>query len=68
MLEVDGLKYHYPDGHTALRGITLTIHEGEKVALVGANGSGKSTLLLHIAGALKVQEGRIAFICAVNHA
>lgn len=61
MLEVQNLSYHYPDGHEALKGISFTIHEGEKVALVGANGSGKSTLLLHIAGALKVQEGRIAF-------
>ncbi len=61
MLEVEGLKYRYPDGHAALKGITFTIHDGEKVALAGANGSGKSTLLLHLAGALKVQEGRIAF-------
>ena len=61
MLNVENLCYTYPDGHEALRGISLTVHEGEKLALVGANGSGKSTLLLHIAGAVKVQEGRIAF-------
>ena len=61
MLRVENLRYRYPDGHEALRGISLTVHEGEKVALVGANGSGKSTLLLHIAGAVKVQEGRITF-------
>ena len=61
MLSVENLRYRYPDGHEALRGITLTVHEGEKLALVGANGSGKSTLLLHIAGAVKVQEGRITF-------
>lgn len=60
MLEVENLKYRYPDGHEALKGITFTIHDGEKVALVGANGSGKSTLLLHIAGALKIQEGKIS--------
>ena len=61
MLEVDGLKYHYADGRKALRGVSLRVSAGEKVALVGANGSGKSTLLLHIAGAVEVQEGRIAF-------
>ena len=61
MLMVENLRYTYPDGHEALRGISLTVHEGEKLALAGANGSGKSTLLLHIAGAVKVQEGRITF-------
>ena len=61
MLEVSGLKYHYPGGHEALKGITLNIHDGEKIAVVGANGSGKSTLLLHIAGALRPHEGQIAF-------
>ena len=61
MLRVENLHYRYPDGHEALRGVSLTVHEGEKLALVGANGSGKSTLLLHIAGAVKVQEGRITF-------
>ena len=61
MLEVEGLRYKYPDGHEALRGISLRVEAGEKVAIVGANGSGKSTLLLHIAGAVEVQSGRITF-------
>ena len=61
MLEIENLSYSYPDGHKALQGISLVVEQGEKVALVGANGSGKSTLLLHIAGALRVQEGRITF-------
>ena len=61
MLEVVSLFYKYPDGHEALRGVNLSVNEGEKIALVGANGSGKSTLLLHIAGAFDVQEGRITF-------
>lgn len=59
MLEVHDLHYRYEDGHEALKGITFTLSEGEKTALVGANGSGKSTLLMHLAGALKVQTGKI---------
>ena len=62
MLEVEGLSYSYPDGHRALHGVSLRVEEHEKVALVGANGSGKSTLLLHLAGALRVQEGRVSFM------
>ena len=61
MLEVANLRYEYPGGHEALKGVSLKINDGEKIAFVGANGSGKSTLLLHIAGAVEIQSGRIIF-------
>jgi branched-chain amino acid transport system ATP-binding protein len=45
----------------AVRDFTLSVAEGETVALVGANGAGKTTLLRAIAGAHRPSAGRISF-------
>jgi cobalt/nickel transport system ATP-binding protein len=55
VLQVRDLHFAYPDGHTALRGISFALCEGDKAALVGPNGAGKSTLMLHLNG---IFEGR----------
>ena len=45
----------------ALKGITLSVNEGEIVALIGANGAGKTTTLISISGIVPVSSGQIIF-------
>jgi branched-chain amino acid transport system ATP-binding protein len=45
----------------ALKGVTLTITEGEIVSLVGSNGAGKTTLLRAISGVQPISAGEIRF-------
>lgn len=58
-VEVENLSFSYPDGHRALRDVSLSVAPGEKVALLGPNGAGKSTLILHLNGILRVQSGSV---------
>jgi branched-chain amino acid transport system ATP-binding protein len=58
MLEVEDLHAYYGNIH-ALRGISISVDEGEIVTLIGANGAGKSTTLKAISGLIKPQHGSI---------
>jgi branched-chain amino acid transport system ATP-binding protein len=60
LLEIENLNTYYGHVH-ALKGISLTVDEGEIVTLIGANGAGKSTTLRTISGLLRPREGRVAF-------
>ena len=60
MLNIDNINVYYGAIH-ALRGISLTVNEGEIVTLIGANGAGKSTTLRTISGLLKPKTGSIQF-------
>ena len=52
VVRVESLHFSYPDGHVALRGVSINLCPGDKVALVGPNGAGKSTLMMHLNGIL----------------
>ncbi|XZE18377.1 ABC transporter ATP-binding protein [Pirellulaceae bacterium SH449] len=59
MISVRNLKHQYSEGGFVLSIPTLTIPDGDSVALIGPSGSGKSTLLNLIAGTIACQQGEI---------
>jgi branched-chain amino acid transport system ATP-binding protein len=58
LLELESVHTYYGHIH-ALKGISITVEEGEIVTLIGANGAGKSTALNTISGLLRPRQGRI---------
>ena len=60
MLKVSGLNSYYGQAHI-LRDVTLEVHAGEVVVLLGRNGAGKSTTLKSIIGLVRPQGGTVEF-------
>jgi branched-chain amino acid transport system ATP-binding protein len=60
LLEVQDIHSYYGPNH-ALRGVSLTVEEGEVVTLIGSNGAGKTTTLRTIHGMMSPKEGKILF-------
>jgi branched-chain amino acid transport system ATP-binding protein len=60
MLEISNLHVKY-GAIAALKGISLSVGQGQIVTIIGANGAGKSTLLRAVSGLIKVAEGNIVF-------
>ena len=61
MLKIDNIHVYYGAIH-ALKGVSLEVHKGEIVTLIGANGAGKSTTLRTVSGLLAPKSGGISFI------
>lgn len=60
MLEIDSIEVHYGN-IAAVKGLSLTVQQGEIVTLLGSNGAGKSTTLRTISGLLHPRRGGISF-------
>ena len=61
ILEARDIRYRYPRGLEAIRGISFHIRKNEKIALVGPNGAGKSTLLTMFNGMTRPDSGLLLF-------
>lgn len=60
ILEIKGLEKRYASGHVALRGVDLSIEEGEILALLGPNGAGKTTLISIVCGLVMPSAGQVS--------
>ena len=59
LLELDDVFFRYPDGTDVLRGVSLTVPSGHRVALVGPSGAGKSTVLALVEGFYPLTGGAV---------
>ena len=65
LLKVEGLHVYYGAIH-ALKGVSLTVNEGEIVSLIGGNGAGKTTLMSAIMNQIPSSDGTVTFMGTPN--
>ena len=61
LLELDAVRFAYPDGSVGLDGCTLAVRRGAREVLIGANGAGKTTLFQLANGLLRPQAGHVRY-------
>jgi energy-coupling factor transport system ATP-binding protein len=59
MILLEDIHFAYDGMYTALRGVSLQIDDGERIAIVGSNGAGKTTLVKHLNGLIRPDQGRV---------
>jgi energy-coupling factor transporter ATP-binding protein EcfA2 len=59
LVRLENVSFEYPGGIRALNNVSLSVSEGERIALLGNNGAGKSTLALGMIGILKPTAGQV---------
>jgi branched-chain amino acid transport system ATP-binding protein len=60
MLKLENIEVYYGHIH-ALKGVSLEVHEGELVSILGANGAGKTTTLMTISGIIRPRKGTVTY-------
>ena len=58
-ISIQNIHYQYEDGNDVLSALSLEVHTGERLAILGKNGSGKTTLIKHLNGLLRPASGTI---------
>ncbi len=61
IIRTEHLTYEYQAGCPVLQDLSVSIHKGEKIAVMGSNGAGKSTFFLHLNGVLQAGKGKIFY-------